>query len=88
MQQVQGRPRLIFIPLMTNSGSFAKRNNSKAIHMLENMLIGMAIQRNPYLMNVSQTKFLRHMCVPGVINTRQGQARSNAVQKLKKALGI
>lgn len=88
MQSIQGRPRLLFIPLMTNSGTFARRNNSKAIHMLENMLIGMAIQRNSDLMNVSQTKFLRQMCVPGVINTGPGQARSNSVQKLKKALGI
>jgi hypothetical protein len=89
LDMVGGTCSLIFIPKTTNQGRFAKPTvgEIKAVRLLEDMLLGLAISRNSRLMNIRGTKFLKDMEVPGIINTPQGTARSLAVQALKKALG-
>lgn len=87
--EVVGKPSLIFLPKLTPSGRFAKptgRGHSD-IRVLESMLIGSALSKNPDLRNVKGTKLLREMNVPGFLNPRPGQARSLMVQAFKRAIG-
>lgn len=87
--EVAGKPSLILLPKMTPGGRFAKptsRGHSD-IRILENMLIGSALSRNPDLQNVKGTKLLRQMNVPGFLNPRPGQARALMVQTFKRAIG-
>jgi hypothetical protein len=89
LHAVGGNAALIFIPKITLKERFAKptKGTYPAVHLLEDMLIGLAINRNYRLLNIRGTKFLKEMRVPGIINTPQGGARSLSVQALKKALG-
>lgn len=86
----KGVPYLIFLARMTPSGYFAapSKNGYKDISSLEQLLIGAAIDRNPKLCNIKDTKVLREMNVPGFLNSGPGQARSDAVQDFKKAIGV
>jgi len=88
--QVSGNPSLLLLPKLTPGGRFAKpasRGHSD-IRMLENLLIGSALSRNPNLQNVKGTKLLREMNVPGFLNPRRGQARASIVQSFKRAIGV
>jgi hypothetical protein len=69
----RGKPCLFFLPQLTNSGSFRKPTSSrrKAISELESLLIGMAIARNPGLLNSKGTKWVQEMTVDGLINSRR-----------------
>jgi hypothetical protein len=58
------------------------------VEFLENMLIGLGIRRNPDLVNIKGTKLLRELNVPGIINTKQGQGRADAVQEVRRIFGI
>jgi hypothetical protein len=89
LETVSGTPSLIFLPKITDQGRWAKPTKGKypAVRLLEDMLIGLAVSRNPRLMNIRGTKFLKDMRVPGIINTAQGTARSLSVQALKRSLG-
>lgn len=58
------------------------------IRALEQLLIGAAIDRNPNLRNIKDTKVLREMNVPGFLNTKKGQATSESVQEFKRAIGV
>ena len=88
--EVGGKPSLLLLPKMTPGKHFAKpaKRGHADIRMLESLLIGTAITRNPKLRNVKGTKLLKSMNVPGFLNSGQGQARSKAVQQFKKALGL
>ncbi|MHB8426013.1 MAG: hypothetical protein ACYDB9_12860 [Gammaproteobacteria bacterium] len=90
LQNKRAKPRIIFIPALTNKGKFKKprKNGNTSIRMLEVALIGAAVQNNKKLLNTSTAAKWKNMSVPGFINTRQGQARANAVAELKRALGI
>lgn len=88
--KAKGVPYLILLARMTPSGYFASpsKNGYKDIASLEQLLIGAAIDRNPKLCNIKDTKVLREMKVPGFLNSGRGQARSDAVQEFKKAIGV
>jgi hypothetical protein len=90
LQMVTGRPSLILIAKLTPQGRFAHPsvNGHRDAHFLENLLIGLALGRNPDLQNARGTGLLREMRVPGLLNTGRGQARALPVQALKEALGI
>jgi len=90
LQSVNGNPSLYFIPKITPSSRFARPsvNGHRDIQFLENMLIGIALRRNPELQNIRGTKMLREMNVPGILNTHRGQARWGPVQNAKHVLGI
>lgn len=90
LARVTGNPTLFLIPKLTPGGRFAKptsRGHSD-IRLLENLLIGSALRRNPSLQNVKGTRMLREMKVPGFLHSGQGQARSNTVQDFKNAIGV
>lgn len=90
LQQVKGKPKIIFLAKLTPSDNFSKpsKRGHIDITVLENMLIGLALSKNPRLQNVKGTKFLKEMQVPGILNTRKGVGHSAAVQTFKKSLGI
>ena len=84
-----GKPYLHFIARRTPGGKFCKTSTTgyRDVLFLENMYIGMALQRNGNLQNVKGTALLRDMRVPGFVNTRQGEGKAHAVQDLRTILG-
>lgn len=90
LSQGKGRPMLLLIAKFTPSDWWAKpsKKGQRDIQMLETLLIGMAVTRNPKIENIRGTKPLRELNVPGVLNSRKGQGKSNSVRQLRKALGI
>lgn len=90
LNEVSGVPHLFFLAKRTPGGKFARpsKNGHRDIRMLEKLLIGSAISRNSDLRNVRDTKLLREMNVPGILNSEQGQGRADSVQALRLSLGI
>jgi len=90
LNEVSGIPSIIFLARRTPSCQFSapSERGHRDIRMLEKLLIGSAVSRNQDLRNIKDTKILREMNVPGILNSEQGQARADSVQSLKKALGI
>lgn len=88
LNKMQGKPYLVFLSKLTNTGRFAKPGVSghKATRFLEDLLIGMALVNNPSLENIRGTKFMKELVVPGIINTPQGKAKKASVQFLKRAM--
>jgi hypothetical protein len=84
-----GTPLLFFLPRMTPKKKFCRPTIFKTpdIRFLENMLIGMALEQNAHLSNIKQTKILREMCVPGIINSPHA-APKLPVRELRNALGL
>lgn len=83
----RGIPAIFLIAKRSKSGKLSKpsKNRDKAISWLESLLIGMCIEKNPKLKNISKTKLLKEMLVPGILNTPKGST-SLDVWKLKKAI--
>lgn len=90
MGKAKGVPYLIFLAKMTPSGYFASpgKNGYADVQSLEQLLIGAAIDRNPNLCNIKDTKVLREMNVPGFLNTKKGQSNSEAVKEFRLAIGV
>jgi hypothetical protein len=90
LNEVGGVPHLLLLPRLTPAGYFSSpsENGHRDIQLLEQLLIGSAIIRNPELRNIKDTKLLREMNVPGFLNSEQGQGRADAVQALRQALGV
>lgn len=84
-----GTPLLFFLPRMTPKNKLCKTTKKKYsdIEFLETMLIGMALEENPLLVNSKKTKHLREMRVPGVIKSPQA-APTLPVRQLRNALGL
>ncbi|MDD9886516.1 MAG: hypothetical protein OXU83_05080 [Gammaproteobacteria bacterium] len=89
-----GTPRLFLLARLTNSGAlFRKPPKKKAkgkiqsIDKLELMLIGMALKKNPKLLNVKGTKWLKEIKVEGFLNTKRNTGGKSAKQ-LRGAFGI
>jgi hypothetical protein len=85
----KGTPLLYFYARITNErANFSKPTTHKFrdISYLEKMLIGLALSRNPYIMNIKETVLLRDMCVPGLINSPPGRP-TYAATELKSILG-
>lgn len=90
LNEVGGVPQLLLMPKFTPTGKFASpsENGHRDIELLEQLLIGSAIIRNPDLRNIKDTKLLREMNVPGFLNSERGQGRADSVQAMRQALGI
>ena len=84
----KGTPYLHLVARRTDGGRFCKTSSNayRDVEFLENLLIGLALQRNGELCNIKGTTFLRNMHVPGYVNTRQGQGRAHAVSELRNIL--
>ena len=75
----RGTPLLTLVAKYTPTDRLVKPGNSdhRDISFLETMLISAAIRRNPEVFNVRDTKLLREMTVPGMLNTPPGKAHSS-----------
>ncbi len=83
----------VFIHLIakrTPTGRFAApgTNGHNDVQFLENSLIGMGLERNPDLLNKSDTAILRDIEVPGLFNSPAYSGKLKSVQALRKILGI
>ena len=82
----KGTPYIFLIPRM-NGKSHACRPTkvrNDAIGMLETLLIGMALRRNPQLRNIRDTALLRKLCIEGVLNSKASGRLKSAAYHLKK----
>lgn len=84
----KGNPLLFLIAKRTKKGKLA--NPSKRGHQhninLETILIGVTLEKNPELMNIKKTKFLKEMCVPCLINTPKRKPTKSEID-FKIAIG-
>jgi hypothetical protein len=82
-----GTPHLFLIAKRTKNGKLVTPsiNGHKDIRYLETMLIGTAIEKNPKLMNIQKTKYLKEMCVPGLLNTPKRPPK-HSESEFKKAI--
>ena len=86
-KQKRAKPKLFFLPQITNKEKFCKPTNSKrpAIQALESMLIGMAIKKNRKLLNISRQKCCEtSKC--GFLNTTL--AKKGSSKKLRDTFDI
>lgn len=88
-KKVGVKAQLFFLAKETTAGKFAKpsKNSHRDIEFLEIFLFGIALNRNAALSNAKDTKSLRSICVPGVINSPQRRPYRQE-SKLKSALGL
>ncbi len=72
----RGKPVLFFLPQVRRNGEYRWPAPGKrpAIGELESVLMGMALTRNPALLNTQGTKFMRNLTVQGFINSRKASA--------------
>jgi hypothetical protein len=67
----KGTPVLFLIAKRTKQNKLSKPSKKRhpSSKFLESMLIGAALDKNPNLMNIQKTKFMREMSVPCLINS-------------------
>jgi hypothetical protein len=89
VKKVGVKAQLFFLAKETPSGRFAKpsKNSHRDVKFLEIFLFGVALNRNSALRNAKNTKFLKGICVPGVINSPQRPPHKQD-RALKSALGL
>ncbi|WP_147292956.1 hypothetical protein [Dyella psychrodurans] len=89
VNKVGVKAQLFFLAKETSSGKYAKpsKNPHRDIEFLETFLFGIALNRNPALRNARNLKFLRNICVPGVVNSPQRRPYKPE-RELKSALGL
>lgn len=81
IREHNGKPVLFFLAKITANGRFAKPTRRKyrgSIAALEEMLIGICLDRNSKLFNKKTTKYLRELQVPGYLNDSPGARTKNA----------
>lgn len=85
----KGTPVLTFIPRLTPSYKFCpiNKNGLSDIEYVEKLIIGYAIKRNTGLVNIKDTKILKELRLPGVLNSERGRD-SAEVKSLKQILGL
>lgn len=85
----KGTPLLYLIAHMTPKGAFRRPTTRKrpAIRSLEELLIGVALSRNPNLLNIQKTKMYKELSIEGVMNSNK-KGSSKAARGLKKVLGF
>ena len=89
LDENSGTPLLTLIAKRTPGGNFANPsvNEHLDIQFLEKHLIALAIRCNPELKNKKDTRFLREIVVPGILNTPPVR-QSGSVSELKKLLKL
>ena len=83
----RGGPMMFLMPKRTPTGRFAGSGKAKDIQFLEKFLIGVALKRNPDLLNKRDTKMYKEIYVPGLVNASRGNPGA-AARRLKKSLGM
>ncbi|NKM69386.1 hypothetical protein [Rhizobium laguerreae] len=85
----KGTPLLYFYARATKEKhqfSFPSTAKHRDVNYLEKLLISHALQRNKNLINKMDTKLLREMVVPGMINTPKGSL-SIAAKEMRTLMG-
>jgi hypothetical protein len=84
-----GSPVLFLVVRGTPTGRLCKPSKTgyRDAGFLESMIIGQALRANDELCNIKDTKFLKDMKVPGMLNGGQGQP-SNSVTAFKRLLNL
>ena len=82
-----GTPVLFLIAKLTPSGNVGTSISKTESKFVERLLIERALHKNYDLMNQKDTKYLRELIIPGLLNNPTGAPTSGA-QMLKKALRI
>jgi hypothetical protein len=84
-----GRPLLTLIAKYSPGQRLISATGSehRDIQFLEGMLLSTCLRRNPDLYNKRDTKLLREMVVPGLINTPQGKAHTS-VAEFRDLIGV
>lgn len=82
-----GTPLIFLLSKRTKKGKFVKPSSKQPhdIAYLETLMIGSAIEKNAKLMNIKKTKYLRRICVPGLINTPKKKPTCSE-QQFRKAI--
>jgi len=66
---------------LTENGIFSATSGTyRDINFLEDMFIGYALRRNPEIENKKQTKLLREMVIPLLLNTEPGRPTDSTYQ--------
>lgn len=88
-EKVGVKPQLFLLAKKTPSDRFSKPspNSQKDVEFLEKFMFGVALIRNASLRNSKNTKFLKSMVVPGILNSPQGQPRVTD-KALRNVLGL
>jgi hypothetical protein len=83
-----GTPMMTFVSKYTPGGKLLNPtgNSHRDIKFLERLLISNCLKRNVDVSNARDTKLLREMVVPGLINSPQGKAYSS-VLKFRDLIG-
>jgi len=78
----KGTPLLTLIAKCTPKGKLINPtgNEHRDVQFLETMLISTCLGRNADLYNVRDTKLLREMVVPGLLNTPQGKVTASVAE--------
>ena len=87
----RGRPVLFLIAGMTEGGQFVRPSAAKkgrpAIRKLEELLMGMALQRNAELVNIKGLAWTRFLSFPGIIQPKPGRA-SDDLAEFQGMMGV
>ncbi|MEW8266494.1 MAG: hypothetical protein AB2731_10155 [Candidatus Thiodiazotropha sp.] len=75
-----------FSPQLTRKGAYRSPTTTKrpGIQELESLIIGMALSRNPKLMNTQGIKWLQQLTVDGFLNSK---SKNGSAAELRKLLG-
>lgn len=85
----KGTPLLFFYARLTEGKraySAPSTSRHRDVSYLEKLLISHALKRNRNLINKQETKLLKQMVVPGMMNTEQGKLSNTAVL-MKQMMG-
>lgn len=84
----RGKPQITLIVNVTPGGKLVKpsKNEHSQIDFLENYLIATCLRKNPDLCNSKQTRFVRGVYVPGLLNPKRGKP-SDSAKSLAKLVG-
>lgn len=84
----KGTPVLYLVPRLTSGGKICVPSNGhRDVDFLEKLLIRDALRANPDLRNKLDTKLLRELHVPGIVNPTRGAPPAASVA-LRKMLGL
>jgi hypothetical protein len=67
-------PVFFFLVRKTEGGKLSWRPPPKELEFVEKLIIGRALERNPDLRNIAETKYLRGLTVYGVTHGRQDRS--------------
>ena len=83
----KGTPVLIFVARLTPGDRFTKTLSESEANFVEQHLISLALRNNPELKNTKNTKLVKSVQIPGILNNPQG-APSSGATLLRQILGV